>query len=80
MLKRFVVLFLGVLIHGFYVILLVELSYFICFQFTVITLNGNIPLLNNIGVEIYNPGLNILRLFDVLPNFLFTTSETMRDY
>ena len=22
----------------------------------------------------------ILRLFDVLPNFLFTTSETMRDY
>ena len=23
---------------------------------------------------------NILRLFDVLPNFLFVTSETMRDY
>ena len=23
---------------------------------------------------------NILRLFDVLPNFLFTTSETMHDY
>ena len=23
---------------------------------------------------------NILRLFDILPNFLFTTSETMRDY
>ena len=23
---------------------------------------------------------NILRLFDVLPNFPFTTSETMRDY
>ena len=23
---------------------------------------------------------NILRLFDVLPNFLFTTSDTMRDY
>ena len=23
---------------------------------------------------------NILRLFDVLPNFLFTTSETTRDY
>ena len=22
----------------------------------------------------------ILRLFDVLPNFLFNTSETMRDY
>ena len=23
---------------------------------------------------------NILRLFDTLPNFLFTTSETKRDY
>ena len=23
---------------------------------------------------------NILRLFDVLPNFLFTTSEMMHDY
>ena len=23
---------------------------------------------------------NILRLFDVLPNFSFTTSETIRDY
>ena len=23
---------------------------------------------------------NILRLFDVLPNFAFTTGETMRDY
>ena len=23
---------------------------------------------------------NILRLFDVFPNFPFTTSETMRDY
>ena len=28
----------------------------------------------------YNPGGNILRLFDVLPNFLFTTSETKHDY
>ena len=28
----------------------------------------------------YNHFYNILRLFDVLPNFLFTTSETMRDY
>ena len=26
------------------------------------------------------PGHNILRLFDVLPNFSFTTSETDRDY
>ena len=28
----------------------------------------------------YNHFDNILRVFDVLPNFLFTTSETMRDY
>ena len=27
----------------------------------------------------YNHGLNILRLCDTLPNFLFTTSETKRD-
>ena len=27
-----------------------------------------------------NLGHNILRLFDVLPNFLFTASETNRDY
>ena len=29
---------------------------------------------------IYNHGHNILRLFDTLSNFLFTTSETKRDY
>ena len=29
---------------------------------------------------IYNQFHNILRLFDVLPNFLFTTSETMGHY
>ena len=29
---------------------------------------------------IYNHGQNILRLFNTLPNFLFTTSETKRDY
>ena len=28
----------------------------------------------------YNQFHNILRLFDVLPNFAFTTSETMSDY
>ena len=28
----------------------------------------------------FNHFHNILRLFDVLPNFPFTTSETMRDY
>ena len=30
--------------------------------------------------EIYNHFHNILRLFDVLPNFPFTTSEAMGDY
>ena len=29
---------------------------------------------------IYNQFRNILRLFDVLPNFPFTTTETMGDY
>ena len=28
----------------------------------------------------YNHFHNTLRLFDILPNFPFTTSETMRDY
>ena len=28
----------------------------------------------------HNPFHNILRLLDVLPNFPFTTSETMGDY
>ena len=28
----------------------------------------------------YNPGHNILRLFDVFPNFLFITSEMNREY
>ena len=42
------------------------------------TLQGiNFPLLERIC---YNSGHNILRLFDVLPNFSFTTSETNRDY
>ena len=30
--------------------------------------------------KIYNHFHNILRLFDVLPNFPFTISETMPDY
>ena len=28
----------------------------------------------------YNDGHNILRIFDAIPNFLFTTSEANRDY
>ena len=34
----------------------------------------------NLLSTIYNHGHNILRLFDTLPNFLFTTSEIKRDY
>ena len=33
-----------------------------------------------LGLYIYNRYHNALRLFDVLPNFPFATSETMRDY
>ena len=32
------------------------------------------------STRIYNHFHNIFRLFDVLPNFPFTTSEAMRDY
>ena len=37
---------------------------------------------NNSGTEqaMYSLGHNILRLFDVLPNFPYTTSETNCDY
>ena len=31
-------------------------------------------------ISIYNHGHNIFRPFDTLPNFLFTTIETKRDY
>ena len=34
----------------------------------------------NSSVVTYNQFYDILRLFDVLPNFRFTTSETMCDY
>ena len=36
---------------------------------------GNVKINSN-----YNHGHNILRLFDTLPNFPFTASETKRDY
>ena len=32
------------------------------------------------SLKTYNQFYNILRLFDVLPNFPFTTSETVGDY
>ena len=34
----------------------------------------------SLRTPIYNQFHNILRLFDVLPNFPFTTSEMMGDY
>ena len=30
--------------------------------------------------DVYNQGHDILRIFDTLPDFMFTTSETKRDY
>ena len=38
--------------------------------------NKSVILLGNFNVHFHN----ILRLFGLLPNFLFTTNETMRDY
>ena len=35
---------------------------------------------SNWNGSFYNSDHNILRFFDVLPNFAFTTSETKRDY
>ena len=42
----------------------------------------NKGMTNNSGTEqaMYSLGHNILRLFDVLPNFPYTTSETNCDY
>ena len=36
--------------------------------------------LDYLGNRIYNSGHNVLRFFDVLPNFAYATSETKRDY
>ena len=45
----------------------------VCSNFNILC--SNIIILCN-----YNHFHNVLRLFDVLTNFSFTTSETMRDY
>ena len=42
-------------------------------------MNSPKNLRRDIGVRAYNHFHNILRLFDDLPNFPFTTSETMGD-
>ena len=41
---------------------------------------GKQQLLVTYAKRSHNLGHNILRLFNVLPNFPFTTSETNRDY
>ena len=41
---------------------------------------NQVQLLIFIALEIYNHFHNILRFFDVLPNFSFTASETIDDY
>ena len=33
-----------------------------------------------LNINSYNHGHNLLKFFDTLPNFLFTTRETKRDY
>ena len=58
---------------------------------SIIAENGSIAISNNFilgsGITqhvstytVYNDGHNILRLFDTISNFLFTTSEAKRDY
>ena len=42
--------------------------------------NGNFKVTCNLMNYVYNHGNNILRLFDTLPNFIFITRETKRDY
>ena len=46
------------------------------------SINPNVQGMSVIAMILhyYNPGHNILRLFDVLPNFAFTTSELKRDH
>ena len=53
-----------------------------CPEFSVLLLITFYLKIDNLGLAmlIYNHFHNILRLFDVLINFPFTTSETMRDY
>ena len=42
--------------------------------------SSNVSTDTTVIVRDYNQFHNILRLFNVLPNFSFTTSETMGDY
>ena len=49
------------------------------FQF-LNSLNQTFQIEICLSVTIHNHFYNILRLFDALPNFPFTTSQAMRDY
>ena len=42
--------------------------------------SSNVSVDTTVILKDYNHGHNILRLFDTLPSFLFTTSETKHDY
>ena len=65
----FLVLKIG-MIHKF--------SYFMCFEEHF--KQNSCSFSSVCSLFIYNQFHNILRIFDVLPNFSFTTSETMCDY
>ena len=67
--------------EDFYVICNHTVAVFLFLQEDLVTFHGSffvafLCFFNNI----YNHFHNILRLFDVFPNFPFTTSESMRDY
>ena len=50
------------------------------FSLPTIAFTHDMEVISHHVLSIYNHFHNILRLFDVLPNFPFTTSETMGDY
>ena len=54
-------------------------NHFLPFSDTLATDSFIFPFNGNVFVN-HNHGHNILRLFDTLPNVLFTTNETKRDY
>ena len=57
------------------VFVITKISKHCCLHYNI-SFKNLVPMLQ----KAYNHFHNILRLLDVLPNFLFTTSETMRDY
>ena len=57
------------------VFVITKISKHCCLHYNI-SFKNLVPMLQ----KAYNHFHNIFRLLDVLPNFLFTTSETMRDY